>query len=236
MNTVGLLVCGAFSDEIMKKYDGVYEDFFIDGLLAADSSLNFVSYAVYKGIFPASVHECDSWLITGSKNGVYENLPWMLRLQDFIKEVYDTGIPQVGICFGHQIMAQALGGQVEKSDSGWGLGYQEYEMLEEFSGFSDVLKLHAIHQDQIVAVPEDARVIARTDHCPNAALIYKGTAFSMQPHPEFSREFEIDLISSILGDSVPEALGRKAIKGLEGTKVDNQEVMKMMARFLKGQR
>jgi len=232
---IGLLVCGAFSDEIMKKHDGTYEKFFVTGLSAADSSLSFQTYMVFENEFPQSIGECDGWLVTGSKSGVYEDLPWIPPLLSFIAEAYKENVPLVGICFGHQALAKALGAQVKKADSGWGLGYQQYEMLEPIEGISaETLNLHAFHQDQVLSLPEGARVIAKTDHCPYAALIYKGRAISFQPHPEFSRIFEIDLITSVAGDTVPEELADEAIAGLAETSVHNAEIMKVVADFYLG--
>ena len=232
---IGLLVCGAFSAEIMKKHDGTYEKIFVTALSAADSSLSFQTYMVFEDELPQSADECDGWLVTGSKSGVYEDLPWIPPLLDFIAEAYKENVPLVGICFGHQAIAKALGAQVKKADSGWGLGYQQYEMLESIEGISaETLNLHAFHQDQVLSLPEGARVIAKTDHCPHAALIYKGRAISFQPHPEFSKIFEIDLILSASGVTVPEELANKAIRELAGTSVHNAEIMKLLAKFFKG--
>lgn len=234
MMTIGLLVCGAFADDIKKKYGGAYEDFFIKALQAVDPSLSFKSYWVFEDEFPQSVDECDGWLVTGSKSGVYENLPWMLRLQDHIKESYQRSIPVVGVCFGHQILAAALGGRVEKASVGWGLGFHRYELQEPLKGIEGTLDLYAIHQDQVVELPKDARVLASNTHCSYAALAYKGRALSFQPHPEFSRQFETDLITSILGDTIPVELGEKAILGMENTQADNVQVMQIIADFFKG--
>lgn len=233
---VGLLVCGAFSDEIMSKYKGAYEDFFVRGLGSAEPSLTFQVYHVFKDEFPNSYQECDAWLITGSRDGVYENFLWMQKLQILIREIYRAEIPLVGICFGHQILAAALGGSVEKSSQGWGLGLQHYELLECQSALQvDKLDLLAIHQDQIVVCPPQARVFLRTDHCPNAGLIYKGQALSFQPHPEFSKEFEQDLIKSIMGVRFSVEEGQRALASLSDACVHNQEVMGLIAAFMMGQ-
>lgn len=231
---VGLLVCGAFSEKIMEKYEGVYEDLFIKGLSGADPSLQFQSYHVFEDEFPQDNDECDAWLITGSKSGVYDNLDWMIRLQDFIRLLYKQETPLVGICFGHQIIAAALGGVVEKSDTGWGLGFQRYDVVGSISDLQvDKLDLYAIHQDQVVSLPPNARCFAKTDQCPNAALIYKGRVLSFQPHPEFSKQFQQDLIESIMGDSFSTDLGAKALEGMKDTKVHNQVVMKLIVSFMK---
>ncbi len=235
MTKVGLLVCGAFSDKIAKKYDGVYEDFFIQALGLADPSLSFQSYWVFEDRFPESVDECDAWLITGSANGVYEDIGWIKRLLDFTRDIYAAQKPLIGICFGHQVVAQALGGHVEKAQVGWGLGFQRYELLEPVGEIEGpYLDLHAIHQDQVVKCPSQARVIARTAHCPIAALRYEGKAVSFQPHPEFSREFEADLIESISGEKFPHDFARRAIASMQDKEVHNVQSMAFLADFLKG--
>jgi len=132
-------------------------------------------------------------------------------------------------------LAAALGGRVEKSEAGWGLGFEQYEMLEPIEGINaDTLDLYAMHQDQVVECPVDAKVIIKTEHCPNTGLLYKGHAISFQPHPEFSIEFETDLIKSIMGDSFPLELGEEALKELAGTTVHNAKIMHVLATFIQG--
>jgi len=236
MTTLGLLVCGTFSDKIMQKYDGLYEDFFIQGLSAQTASLSFQSYRVFENDFPDDVDACDAWLITGSVSGVYEDLPWITRLLDFARKAYENNIALVGICFGHQLIAQALGGKVIKSPKGWGLGFQRYELQENIIGVTgDFLDLYAIHQDQVVKVPPEATVFARSEHCPIAALRYEGRALSFQAHPEFSREFETDLIESLLGEKLDVAAGRAAIDSMQHTDVHNAQVMQMIGAFITGE-
>ena len=65
-------------------------------------------------MFPEGIHDADGWLITGSRHGAYEDHPWIPPLEEFIRDAYAAQVPLVGICFGHQIIAQAMGGKVEK--------------------------------------------------------------------------------------------------------------------------
>jgi len=111
----------------------------------------------------------------------YEDHPFIPPLEAFIRDSYAAGVPMVGICFGHQIIAQALGGHVEKFKDGWALGLNEYD----FDGLGKV-KLNAWHQDQVLRLPEDAQVLASNDFCANAALVYDDRALTVQPHPEFA--------------------------------------------------
>lgn len=231
---IGLLICGAFSEIMTEKHGEIGEGLFTKGLSGADPSLVFQSYRIFEDEFPQAPDECDAWLITGSKAGVYDDLDWMVRLQDFIRLLYKQETPLVGICFGHQIIAAALGGVVEKSDTGWGLGFQSYELLGPIGSLQvDNLDLYAIHQDQVVTLPPDARCLAKTDHCPHAALIYKGRVLSFQPHPEFSKEIEYDLIESISGQSFSADVASNALEGMKNTEVHNKEVMSLIVSFMK---
>ncbi|MGB1156736.1 MAG: type 1 glutamine amidotransferase [Alphaproteobacteria bacterium] len=190
---IGILICGHFVDEIKASY-GTYRDLYAD-MLGEGYSCH--PYFVVDGEFPASITEQDAWLVSGSRSGAYEDLPWISPLEHFLREAYAAQVPVVGICFGHQILAQALGGKVEKFAGGWSFGPVEYRFKE---GPSQTIV--AVHQDQVTALPEGARVIAETDFCAFAGLAYAGKALSFQPHPEFSTQFITDL-TDIYADRLP---------------------------------
>lgn len=132
-------------------------------------------------------------VITGSPAGVYDDLPWIEPLRAFIRRAYAIGTPMLGICFGHQVMADALGGDVRKSEKGWGLGRHDYHVVGRPSFMADAPDRMAIacsHQDQVIVAPPQAEVILASPFTPNAGLLYaSGKALSFQPHPEFSEEF-----------------------------------------------
>lgn len=174
---IGILECGPVLPDLAARH-GTYGDIFAR-LLAAPGR-RFTGWAVHEMTFPDSVRAADGWLLSGSRHGAYDDLPFIPPLEDFIRAARDACIPMVGICFGHQIMAQALGGRVEKSAKGWGFGRQVYAI----EGFGDVA-LSAIHQDQVTRAPDGAEVIGRNDFCPIAALRYGDWGLSVQPHPEF---------------------------------------------------
>lgn len=184
---IGILVCGGIDSELEQEH-GPFDSMFIDML--AEYGFEFSSYQVIDNIFPASVSECDGWLITGSKHGAYEPHPWIKPLEAFIRKAYAAKVPLAGICFGHQIMAQALGGKVEKFDKGWGLGQIRYSM----EGIERPVEALAMHQDQVVKKPPESRVIASNDFCKYAGLAYNNPALSFQPHPEFTPKFMRALI------------------------------------------
>ncbi|GAA6148746.1 type 1 glutamine amidotransferase [Pseudooceanicola nitratireducens] len=193
---IGILQCGHFPDELQGEvgdYGDIYQRFL------ADQGFDFSVFPVCDGTFPDGPTACDGWLISGSKHGAYEDLPWIPRLEALIRDIRDSQRPLVGICFGHQIIAQALGGHVAKFDGGWAIGRTAYHMAPD-APFDGDLWLNAWHQDQILRLPEGARLLASSDTCRNAVVAYGDQILTMQPHPEFN---------------APELSGLLQIKGVE---------------------
>ncbi|MGV8855201.1 MAG: glutamine amidotransferase-related protein [Devosia sp.] len=156
----------------------------------------------------------DGFVITGSAAGVYDDLPWLNPLRNFIRQSYTQRTPMLGICFGHQIMADALGGDVRKSEKGWGLGRHVYGVRQrpEFMQHApSLLAVACSHQDQVITPPRDAEVILASDFTPNAGLAYRnGAALSFQPHPEFDDAYTLALAELRRGKA-PDALVDKAL-------------------------
>ncbi len=152
---IGILQTGAAPDALMDMGD--YPDLFMR--LLAGHGFSFATYRVLDNQFPASVHDCDGWLITGSRHGAYEDHAWIPPLEDFIRAAYGAHVPMVGVCFGHQIIAQAMGGKVEKFSKGWSAGATDYD----FGGKK--VRLNSWHQDQVTRKPDSAMVIASNDFC-----------------------------------------------------------------------
>lgn len=178
---------------------------------------------------PASHH---AYLITGSPAGVYDPLPWIEPLQEFIRSA--DGAKMVGICFGHQIMAEALGGHVEKSDKGWGAGLHRYTVVRSEPGIdtTGTIAIPASHQDQVVRQPPNTEVVAASDFTPFAALAWSDRpAISFQFHPEFSPEFAKALIEKRY-DIVPDP--DAAIASLDAPN-DNARVAGWIRSFLNGE-
>ena len=194
---IGILQCGQ-SPAPLKETLGDYPDMFVR--LLDGRGFQFSHYHVEAMQFPASVTDADGWLLTGSRHGAYEDHDFIPPLQTFIRDAYDLGVPMVGICFGHQIIAQALGGTVVKYPGGWSVGTQEYD----FGG--QHIRLNAWHQDQVVTVPQGAQVCGQNAFCENAALVYGNRAFTVQAHPEFDDRFIQGLIDTRGQGVVPQDL------------------------------
>lgn len=198
---IGILQTGQSPDPLRAEA-GDYPDMF--ETLLAGHGLRFRRYNVEAEDFPASVTECEGWLITGSRHGAYEAHAFIPRLEAFLREAFAAGVPIVGVCFGHQILAQALGGKVERSGKGWAVGPQDYD----FGG--EKLTLNAWHRDQVTAIPPGATVIAQNDFCEYAALAYDDRALSVQAHPEFSDAFVEGLMRTRGPGLVPDPLMAEA--------------------------
>ncbi len=221
---VGILQAGLCPPELLGKYDEYDKVFarFLDG-----NGFEFQGYRVLEDQFPASVNDADGWLVTGSKYGAYEDRAWIHRLEDFLREAYAAGIPIVGVCFGHQILAKALGGKVVKFDGGWAVGKHTYQ----FDGVEGDVDLMAWHQDQVTELPPDARVFASSPFCKYAGLAYGDKALSVQPHPEFELDFVTDLFEA-RKDMLDEEVRARKNDDHSGP-LATQYVADMMARVLK---
>ncbi|MCT4557199.1 MAG: type 1 glutamine amidotransferase [Pelagimonas sp.] len=219
---IGILQTGLVPDELVDKvgeYPGMFER------LLAGHGFEFATFAVVKGEVP-SADQADGWLITGSRHGVYEDHPWIAPLEQLIRDAVDQERPVVGICFGHQIIAQALGGRVEKFAGGWAVGPQDYQ-------FPDGVKtVQAWHQDQVLTLPEGAQTVATNDFCTHAAVLYPGKAYSVQPHPEFEDGYMIDLLDLRGASLLPKPVIDSAYERT-GTPLDSADLAAQFVHFFR---
>ena len=191
--TIGILETG-FPPQALQPKWGTYASM-IRTMLG--EAREYRTYRVYDGELPKDPAECSAYVITGSSAGVYDDLPWIPPLLDFLRAARGHA-KMIGICFGHQAMAVAFGGKVVKSPKGWGLGMHRYEIVEPPPSMREprAIAIPAFHQDQVVTLPPDARVLAASDFTPYASLGYDENTVSVQGHPEFSAHFSAALIEA----------------------------------------
>jgi GMP synthase-like glutamine amidotransferase len=178
----------------------------------------------------------DATLIMGSAAGVYDtHHQWLEPLREYIRKAYAARTPMVGICFGHQIIADALGGDVRKSEKGWGLGRHIYTVKSRPAMFGVDLPEFAIacsHQDQVIVPPARAETFLASDFTPHAGLVYgNGAALSLQSHPEFEDEYALALAELRRGKA-PDAVIDAAVASLSRAS-DSREIAGYLAAFLK---
>lgn len=192
-----IIQTGEVRPELQPRF-GVYPPMFARMFAAAGRAFDYETVPVHAGAGFPDPAAVEGIVITGSAAGVYDNhLPWMEPLRAFIRAAYAAKTPMLGVCFGHQIMADALGGKVRKSEKGWGLGRHVYGVTHRPAGLGGDLPEFAIacsHQDQVIVPPAEAEVFMASDFTPSAGLAYRnGAAISLQPHPEFEDDYTVAL-------------------------------------------
>jgi GMP synthase-like glutamine amidotransferase len=213
---IGILETGRPPAPLVPDF-GDYPGMFVQLLKDAGLEAETTTFDVQALEFPERPDAFDAYLITGSAAGVYEDLPWIAPLERFLVEAKGKA-KLVGVCFGHQIMAQAFGGKVIKSPKGWGIGLQAYEVFEREPWMDDdaPVAVAVSHQDQVVEAPPGARAVAGDAFCPLGVLVYDDQpALSLQHHPEFDPAYAKALIERRLETVFDEATGRAAIESLD---------------------
>lgn len=230
MKSLGILETGSPPDgpkAIFGDYPGMFRQLLGEGRFA------YRTYGVDRGELPAGVSDCDAWLITGSSAGVYDDLPWIEPLKQFLRDARGQA-PMIGVCFGHQIMASAFGGEVIKSPKGWGVGLQTYDLAAP-APWTDPVKGFSVagsHQDQVVVQPPASRVLAGSDFCPFGMLAYEDhPSISLQLHPEFSPDYASALIEARRGSRYTDDQADRALESLKAPN-DRLAVGDWMLRFL----
>jgi len=208
-------------------------------LALVDHDLILAEYRITENNFPATPGECDAYLITGSPKGIYDDEPWIAQLQQFIRAVHAQRQKLVGICFGHQILAHALGGHAEKSENGWGVGRHVVHVENERPWMQPALPIggfYFCHQDQVVELPAEAERLAGNDFCPNGMFVIGDEesgdrVFGLQAHPEFTAEVMGKALTWLQTQMESETVAQ-AEANIIGHRVDNAVMARWIVNFL----
>jgi GMP synthase-like glutamine amidotransferase len=228
---IGILAAGRPPGALIPAY-GDYVAMF-EGLLAGGGH-EWKSYDIPAGDYPDQPETCDAYIVTGAAAGVYDADPWIAQLLQFLRAARGRA-KLVGVCFGHQAMAQAFGGKVIKSPKGWGVGLHTYgaRAPRAWMDPSPAFSLSASHQDQVVELPPATTVVAGNDFCPNGMLAFDEMSMSCQLHPEFAPGYSIALIEGRRGSRIPDDLAARAVESLKFPD-DHQQFAGWIERFLAG--
>ena len=193
---VGLLECDHVREDLL-HIAGDYRQMFAELFNRHAPQLELVNFDVRNGEFPASVDACEAFVCTGSRFSAYDADNWIRQLKGFLRQLRDADKPFVGICFGHQVLAEALGGKVEKAEQGWGIGVHSLNVIKQESWMQPEQESCGIqysHRDQVVRLPENSVVLGESDHCPVAMVRVGETMLGIQGHPEFSAAYTEALV------------------------------------------
>lgn len=214
--TINILLCDTFPGLLPENIPS-YESMFARLFRSVNQNLTFNIYQTWDGELPEHPASDELYLITGSNNAAYDTLPWILDLQEWVRKAAKMQIPLVGICFGHQVIAQALGGLVEHHVGGWGVGIREMEVLdaELFPYFPDKkMRLIVNHHDQVTRLPESAIPFATSDFCRYEGFRIGRHIITFQGHPEFTVDYERHLILNH-AENEDDAVKQCALRSLE---------------------
>jgi len=195
---LAILETGQPPAEVIERF-GDYPSMF--RTLFGREAYAYQTFDVAAGQYPEQIADFPAYVITGSSAGVYDPLPWIAPLMDFLRQAKGQAA-MVGVCFGHQVMAEAFGGKVIKSPKGWGVGLHSYDVREgrPWMDAAPRIAVPASHQDQVVDLPPGARVVASSDFTPFGMLAYdEAKAVSIQLHPEFQPDYAKALIETRRG-------------------------------------
>ena len=229
---IGILQCDETREEL-RPLHGNYPDMFFRLLRPLREGLQFEVYRVQDQEYPQTPDECDGYIITGSKRSVYEEEPWIQQLEEQVRHLYEQKAPLLGICFGHQMVAQALGGKTEKASQGWGVGVQTYQVNVRDSWMTPELETFSIvasHQDQVTQLPPDAELMGANVFCPNAMFRMGKQVLAFQGHPEFEKGYSLDLMK-LREDLLGPQVFAEGVASLEKP-VQSWEVGNWMLNFL----
>jgi GMP synthase-like glutamine amidotransferase len=227
--TIGLLLCDHLDAEVaaaVGDYTELYPAAF--GRVGVDLRI----YEATRGELPSSLDECDGWITSGSRHSSYDDAEWIHELAELQRTLAEARRPQVGICFGHQLLARALGGEVGPAPVGWGVGGRTFDISAPAPWMDPAPERFTIlmsHRDQVTRLPEGAELIAGAEYCPVGAYRIADHVFCVQGHPEFVPELSRMLMErrrDTIGDEVVEA----GLSSLEGP-LDQELVVEWIARF-----
>ena len=209
--TLGILQADSVMPEFRAEhgdYPGMFQGLFAEAAQRQGIALDYAVYDVEHGIYPPSLDACDAYVITGSRKSVYDADPWIADLGDYVQQLHAARRKTLGVCFGHQLVAQRLGGKAGKAEAGWGVGVHATPVLQQAAFMDpplDEYRLIVSHQDQVLALPEGAQRLAGTDFCPNAMYQIDEHILCLQGHPEFAPAYAAALINyrkKILGPAL----------------------------------
>jgi len=233
---IGILVADPALAELRGEF-GNYSQMFMNLLNegADGEELQFRHYNVMESERPQYLDECDGYISTGSRASVYDDEEWIRNLEKLTIELHEAKKKHVGICFGHQMIARALGGCTESAQPGWGVGVHTSEVIRNayyMSPGAEKISLLVSHKDQVTRLPEGAKLMAGSDFCPIAMFQIDDHILALQGHPEFAKGYSRGVMN-IRREILGEVVYTEGVKSLQ-TETSERTVARWIVKFFKG--
>jgi GMP synthase-like glutamine amidotransferase len=225
---INILLCDEF-DGLLTTEILSYWSLFQSMFDRVNKTVRYEIFNVQQGIYPETLNRGELYLVPGSRAGAYDDTPWVKELTAFIRRMYAEGVKILGVCFGHQVIAQALGGKVIPAPQGWGAGIRTSKVIDAkaLAYFPQkTMSLHYNHHDQVVQLPPGAVCFAQSDFCPIDGFYIGNQVLTFQGHPEYTIEYSRYLLLND-ADNEPAEVVSKALASLD-IPVDSQAAARWM--------
>lgn len=216
MRHINILLCDTFPGRL-PDFIPNYESLFMDLFAAIGENPTYRIYQTWQGELPSDIHGDELYLIPGSLDSACDDKPWILALLRWVEQAYAQGAKMMGVCFGHQVIARALGGRVVHNEGGMGVGVRVSQVIDDQMGlyFTDgQMRLLYSHYDQVVELPPGAVLCATSDFCRNESFRIGHQVMTFQGHPEFTVAYSRHLLNNC-SDDMDEALRLAALRSLD---------------------
>ena len=231
---LGLLLCDHVRPGF-RTVAGDYPDFFTR-FFADRPEVELVTFDLTAGEWPLDLDECDAWITTGSRHSVYDDLPWILRMADLVRRLDRERRKLVGVCFGAQMIAHALGGEVARAPEGWQVGIKETRVKAArpwMAPAAGTFRILHMNGDQILTPPERLRVLGFSDGVPVSVIAVGDHFIGFQGHPEFEPAYSAVLMEARRGILIPEEVVDSGLSSL-ALQADTRLLSEWITRFIAG--
>lgn len=231
---INVLLCDTFPGRLpedIPSYVSMHEKLFSDAV----GKVDFEVFMAMEGELPQQLHLDEIYMIPGCMYSAYDPLPWIDALQKWALDAVTRGVFLVGICFGHQLIAQAMGGTVEHYSGGWGTGVRESTVIDEsmLEYFPDgKLRLLYNHHDQVITPPEGSVTLATSKFCRFEVLCYGQHVYTFQGHPEYTPYYMEYYLNNLSADQDPKIV-EQALRSLQAMKPQGIEVARWILTMFK---